>query len=157
MTPTESTTTHQLQVTRTLAASRDAVWQAWTDPKTMAKWLRPGPDFEPFDTEIDLRVGGRYRHGMRHTEKGEEHIATGVYREIKPKDRLAFTWAWEGSQGDGATETLVTIELRDTGDAGDGTELILTHSLFPTDSMRDHHEQGWGGCLGQLEQFLTAS
>jgi len=154
MTPTESTTTHQLQVTRIIAAKREAVWRAWTDPKTMNQWFRPGPDFETFVTEIDLRVGGRYRNGMRNIEKGEEHIATGVYREIRPKERLAFTWSWEGSKGDGATETLVTIDLRDVEG---GTELVLTHTLFPTDSMRDHHEQGWGACLGSLEKFFTAS
>lgn len=45
--------------------------------------------------------------------------------------------------------TLVTIELRAVSD--NETELTLTHEGFPDSEMCAQNNEGWVGCLSQLE------
>lgn len=97
--------------------------------------------------ELDLRVGGRFRIEMKHA-KGNVHCVVGTYREVRPPERLVYTWAWEGKD---MGETLVTVEFLDRGGS---TEVRLTHELFPTSEMRDEHAKGWNGCLDHLAGVL---
>ena len=111
--------------------------------------MGPDEDMTVPLAQSDPKVGGRYRIVMREAN-GTEHKVGGVYRTFDPPRKLAFTWAWEGSSD---PETLVTIELREIEG---GTELTLTHTKFGTESARDHHNQGWAGCLAKLERLLAA-
>lgn len=102
----------------------------------------------PALAEVDLRVGGRYRLGMRAPDGAAVYVCTGVYREVTPPSRLVYTWAWEGQDG---PETLVTVEFLDRGGA---TEVVLTHEGFADAGSRDQHATGWNGCLGSLARTL---
>ena len=138
-----------LSLVRTIKAPPEKVFAAWTDPKTLKKWMSPTKEMEVAVAETDLKVGGRYRFVMREAD-GREHRVVGVYREIVNPKKIAFTWGWEGSLD---AETLVTVELRKKGA---GTELTLTHSKFADDKARDMHNQGWMGCIGRLEVLFAA-
>ena len=60
----------------------------------------------------------------------------GVYREVIPNERLAFTFAWDDDQGKPEHETLVTITFAER----DGkTELTLGRELFASEESRDDH------------------
>ncbi|HEY1434686.1 MAG TPA: SRPBCC domain-containing protein, partial [Thermoanaerobaculia bacterium] len=54
------TTEQQVSVTRTIRASRQRVFRAWTEPELMMRWFVEG-DWEMSLCEIDLRPGGTYR------------------------------------------------------------------------------------------------
>lgn len=50
--------------------------------------------------------------------------------------------------------------LRESGRApgyrDDGaTEVLLTHSGFPNEEIRDLHARGWGACISNLERGLS--
>ena len=137
-----------LSFVRTIRAPPEKVFAAWTDPKTLKKWMSPTKEMEVAVAETDLRVGGRYRILMREPD-GKEHGVAGVYKEIVNPKKLAFTWGWENST---EMNTLVTVELRKKGA---GTELTLTHSKFADDKTRDMHNQGWMGCIGRLEVLFA--
>lgn len=137
-------TTHSLQVRRTIPASPQRVYQAWTDPKILADWFAPSADFTTIVHGADARVGGAYRIEMRNAS-GASHIAVGEYRELVPGKRLAFTWRW--AEKAGMTETLVTVEFQPEGTQ---TVVVLTHTLFQTPADRDDHTKGWNGCLSRL-------
>jgi uncharacterized protein YndB with AHSA1/START domain len=123
------------------------VFEAWTDPKILAKWFFPNSAFEVPVAETDVKVGGRYRIVMKSPD-GALHDVSGVYREIVANKRLVFSWAWASEP---EAETIVTIDLR----RRDGTtELTLTHDRFASESAREKHLHGWTGCLGNLEVFL---
>lgn len=137
-----------LRLTRLIRAHREAVFRAWTEPAAMREWFCPeGGTVE--EAESELRVGGRYRIAMRMPHGLS--VATGVYREIDPPARLVFTWRWEGGEGPKEGETLVTVELTDSGEA---TRLELTHEGFATPDARTGHEQGWSSAFDRLEARL---
>jgi uncharacterized protein YndB with AHSA1/START domain len=66
-----------------------------------------------------------------------------------PNKKLVYAWAWKSTP---ERQSVVTIELRA---AGSGTELTLRHGQFADEAARDHHEQGWTGCLARLEKAVA--
>lgn len=137
-----------LRLTRTFAAPREKVFRAWTEPEELKEWWGPEGYATP-TAEVDLRVGGRYRLGMMKLPNGDVFYLTGIYREVRPPEKLVYTWRWESQPELG--ETLVTIEFRDRGDA---TEVVLRHELFPNADARDDHSKGWSSCLDRLAKVL---
>jgi len=86
---------HALRVSRRIRATPERLFRLWTDPAQLRHWWRmDGPGWAFAGAEIDLRVGGAYRLSMTGPD-GQEHVAVGVYRELAPPVRLAFTWDWE--------------------------------------------------------------
>jgi glutathione S-transferase len=87
---------------------------------------------------------------MESLREGHEHIVGGVFREVRPPERLVYTWAWEGAPN--PVEMLVSVEFLDRGHA---TEVVLTHERLPDEKSRREHEKGWTACLSQLERHLA--
>jgi len=139
-----------LWLSRRFKAPRERVFRALTDPGQLAKWWGP-KGFSVPDLALDVRPGGAWRTTMRSPD-GQDHIVSGVYRDIVPPSRLVFTWAWE-TTGARGHETVVTIELFEIAD---GTRLELRQELFESVDSRDRHEQGWSSCFDCLEEALAA-
>jgi uncharacterized protein YndB with AHSA1/START domain len=139
-----------LRISRSFKAPRERLFQAFTEPKQLAKWWGP-KGFTVPDLALDVRPGGAWRTTMRAPD-GQDHIVSGVYREIVPPSRLVFTWGWE-TQGPRGHETVVTIELFEVPD---GTRLELHQEVFESTNSRDQHAHGWAGCLDCLEEALAA-
>jgi uncharacterized protein YndB with AHSA1/START domain len=145
-----------LEITRLINAPRERVFEAWTNPEQLRKWFGPDDDIVVMQAKVDLRAGGKYRIQMKKPD-GEFHTAAGTYREVKPPERLVFTWAWEKDGGEPdfgevePTEMLITLEFQPRGEQ---TEFVLTQEQFASVESRDRHEQGWTGCFDKLEKFF---
>ena len=136
-----------LTLKRRLNAAPEKVYAAWAQPAKLTQWF--GPDSGAVTrAELDLRVGGRYAI-VFHTEDGEEHHVSGVYREVVPNQKLVFTWAWRSTP---ERESLVTILIKPDGD---GSLLTLLHEQFFDEVARDRHEFGWTGSLNKLERLFA--
>lgn len=138
-----------LQLRRTFAAPRERVFRAWTDAREFAQWFHPTTDHTTVVTQLDLKVGGKYSLEMHH-KSGNVHKLSGSYQQVKPPEKLAFTWRWATDPP--GQETLVSLEFHDLGNA---TEILLTHGQFPSDDAREKHNQGWTGCFEQLRSYLA--
>ena len=80
----------EIRLTRLFDAPRHLVFDAMTKPEHVRRWWGILDDQHSVTVcEIDLRVGGAWRFVGR-GPKGE-YAFYGVYREIKPPDRLVFT------------------------------------------------------------------
>jgi uncharacterized protein YndB with AHSA1/START domain len=139
--------TTEITVRRLLNARRELVFKAWTNPEVMSRWFFPMPSWTAV-VACDLRVGGRYELAMR-DPGGGRHLQYGEYREVVPVSRLVFTWSCPELE---VMDSVVTVSLADKGER---TELVLTHALPPDPKILREHEEGWNGCLGNLEQFLN--
>jgi uncharacterized protein YndB with AHSA1/START domain len=148
----------QLRLTRVFDAPRELVFQAWTDANQFKQWFGAaacdGASLE--SVKVDARVSGKYRLQVRRPD-GEFYTTVGTYREVKPPERLVFTWAFE-KDGSGEEfgeveppEMLVTLEFKAHGRQ---TELTLTHEKFASVESRDRHEAGWGRCLDSLGKLV---
>ena len=139
----------ELIVRYSIAAPRERVFAAWTEPAMLKQWWGPG-DFTCPDAEVDLRPGGGYRLVMRDPH-GPEMAVTGIYEEVEPPSRLVYTWRWAGGPPTDP-ESLVTVEFRDV--EGD-TEITVRHSRIPVGEERSQYEFGWRSGLDKLERLLV--
>ena len=144
-----------LRLSRRFDAPRERVFAAWTDPALLRRWWAAQPDWEGADAEIDLRPGGRYRLAMRDPETDTVHVVIGEYTEVRPPERLAYTWTWESDPAEmaGSAETLVEVEFVEQDG---GTEVRLTHSGFASEQISEMHAHGWNGCLDNLERRVLS-
>jgi uncharacterized protein YndB with AHSA1/START domain len=135
-------------MTRVVPAPRERVFRAWTDPDELKRWWGPGRFTTPH-AEIDLRPGGRYALVMQPPDGAPLHL-TGTYLQVRPPERLVYTWRWEDGVPE-TGETLVEVEFRDRGDQ---TEVIVVHRGFPEGSPQDPYRQGWQSGLSKLAAAL---
>ncbi|HKJ67337.1 MAG TPA: SRPBCC domain-containing protein [bacterium] len=138
--------TQPLVISRVFSIDTPQLFQAWSDPAVMEKWLFPFPAGGSVDVENTFEVGGTYHLDM-HTPDGEVYTMTGEYREIIPNRKIIFTWNTTQVQ-----ETVVTVEFTPVEE---GTKLSLTHDLFPDADARQQHTDGWEDCLANLEKSVV--
>jgi uncharacterized protein YndB with AHSA1/START domain len=137
-----------VRIRRVLPFRRERVFRAWTDPERMKHWMAPFST-SVTEAEIDLRVGGRWRIVIQ--GEGNDYPHSGEYREIRPPERLVFTWVSPATNGQ---TTLVTVEFHERGPE---TELVLTHEGLPDPLARERHEAGWQSIAERLGIFLGTS
>ncbi len=140
----------KLQVTKVIRAKRERVFNAWTDPRTIATWFGT-PGRVTSGVRVDLRIGGEYYFEMTSdTVEPRIAFASGTYTEIVSNERVQFTWQGTWTEGE---VTLVTVLLKDvTG----GTEVTLTHERFTSVDQMKAHEQGWLGAFERINAVVTA-
>ncbi len=145
-----------LIVKRMLNATPERAFKAWTTAEHIKKWMRPEPGMEIPLASMDLRVGGKFRIQMKNPD-GEYYTAVGEFREVKPPERVVYTWDWE-KDGSGAEfgevegkTSLITVEFLKRGK---GTELVLTHSRFATVESRNNHAEGWTNGVESFANFV---
>ena len=151
--PQEATPAAAVQVKRTFAGPREKVFQAWVNPQMMTKWFARSAQMPPGKVvQADARAGGKYQVEVICTDdKGEKiYRIQGTYREVRPPERLVFTWWWEGADFE---PSLITVEFRALGQS-QFTEVTLTHELLP-EKEREGHRKGWIGCFDMLEKVLA--
>ncbi len=140
-------------ITRVFAAPRALVWQAWTDPKMLARWFGPR-GFTASVPELDLRVGGALRIVM-HGPDGNDYPMKGVFTEVKPPERLVFSNIAIDKDGNHLLEgeTVVTLSEHD----GKTTLTMKSHAvgLVPlAPQMLAGMEAGWTQSIDKLGELL---
>lgn len=142
-----------LELSHRFEAPRAEVFEAWTNPEVLRRWWAAAPTWSTPLAEVDAREGGAYRLSMR-TDEGEVHTVGGEFTEVRPPERLAYTWSWEQGPDaamSGSEHTLVVIDFIEDGEA---TLVRLTHSGFGNEEIRGMHVQGWEAVLANLEQAV---
>ncbi len=138
-----------VEIRRTIRAPRQRVFDAWTKAEELKLWHAPGPMTVAL-AEIDLQVGGAYRIHMV-APTGEEHRVIGMYREVKPPERVVYSWQWE--TGTDATVSVVSLDFVEHGNE---TEVILRHDGLSRDEARASHLQGWTAIMDKLAAHFAS-
>src|SRR5882672_8441550 len=98
----------EIAMTRVFDAPRKLVFDAWTKPELLKRWLGVFGGWSLEVCEIDLKVGGKYRYVWR----GPDGVAMGmggVFREIVPAERLVTTETFDDPWYEGEAVGTVTF------------------------------------------------
>jgi uncharacterized protein YndB with AHSA1/START domain len=153
-------------ITRTLDAPRELVFKVWTDGEHLKNWFGP-KGATIISSKNDFRPGGMYHYGMT-TPDGTELWGRWVYREIDPPNKFVFVNSFSDPEGglagapfpgDWPREMLSTITFIEF--EGKTTVTIEWAPLNATEreaeffqSMHESMNQGWGGTLDQLADYV---
>lgn len=143
---------HRFTTTRTVKASVEEVYAAWTDPALMRKW---------FGTivEANVRVGGRYRV-ENHEADGNVFKHKGEYRVLEPGRRIVKTFVFDGEgapeYSEEYSDEMLTVSFRSVGPRR--TEITLTNSwngkaMTPDELKR--LKEGWDEWIDRYEAGLA--
>jgi uncharacterized protein YndB with AHSA1/START domain len=120
----------EIVMSRVFDAPRNLVFDAWTKPELLERWLGVRGGWSMVVCEVDLRVGGAYRFVWRGPDGAEMEMG-GDYREIAPPERLVATESFDDPWYSG--EALDTIVLVEEG----GKTTATTTVLYESEEIRD--------------------
>lgn len=139
-----------LVLTRTFAASRGLVFDAFTRPELLRRW-HGARGWNLVVCEVDLRPGGAWRF-VSHGPDGAELGHGGVYVEVDPPGRLVQTEVHDGWD---AGEALITTVF----DEREGQTLMTATVRYSSREIRDSvlrtpMERGAGEAYDRLAETL---
>lgn len=144
----------EVLMTRTFDAPRRLVWEAWTRPELLKKWLHGCDDWTLAVCEMDLRPGGAFRWVWRGPD-GTEMGLRGVYREIVPPERLVHTEIFDEDWTGG--ETLVTLVLTERAGQTTVAMTVLYSSREARDgALKTGMQEGMEVGYQRLEKLLAS-
>lgn len=136
---------------RIIPALPGEVYEAWTQPDIIRQWLAPGEN-HVIEAHSDVRVGGAFLVRSAAPD-GVIHTIRGVYRELRPAQRIAMTWSYSGPvELLCLMETLLEIDLSET--AGGSTAMTVRQSRIASHAAADAYAGGWPTCFDKLDKAL---
>jgi uncharacterized protein YndB with AHSA1/START domain len=120
----------EIRITRNFDAPRQLVWDAYTRPELLKRWLGAMPGWTWAVCEMDVREGGRYRWVWRGPEGAEMGLG-GEYREVVPFERLVSTERYDQAWYPG--EAVGTVEFTER----DGRTTLVTTLRYDSKAARD--------------------
>ena len=139
----------EIAMSRLFDAPRSLVFDAWTKPELLERWLGVRGGWSMAVCEVYLRVGGAYRFVWRGPD-GAEMGMGGVYREILPPERLVATELFDDPWYPGeALGTTVLVEES-------GKTTATTTVLYESEEIRDAVlESGMGRGVAESYDMLA--
>lgn len=120
----------EIRMTRIFDAPRDLVFDAFTQPDLIKRWMYGPEGWSLPVCEAELKAGGKMRYVWKHKD-GTSMGMSGTFREIKRPSRIVhnetFDEDWTGG------ETLVTTLFTETG----GQTLVEQTVLYSSQAARD--------------------
>lgn len=143
----------EIVMTRAFRAPRNLVYEAFTKPDLLKRWLTGPPGWTMSVCEMDLKVGGAYRWVWLGPD-GVEMGMGGVYKEIVPPERIVSTEKFDQSWYPG--EAVGTIVFSEQAGVTTLTQTILYESKDARDTvLRSPMEQGVTASYNGLEELLA--
>jgi uncharacterized protein YndB with AHSA1/START domain len=146
-------TDREIVMTRAFDAPRQLVFEAFTKPELLKRWLLGPPGWEMVVCEVALKVGDRYRYEWRNAD-GKQFGMGGVCREFSPPERMVSTECMDGYP----SESLVTTVLVEQN----GVTTLTTTARYESREVRDAvlksgMERGVAASYDRLAELLASA
>jgi uncharacterized protein YndB with AHSA1/START domain len=145
-------------VVRAFNAPRELVFDAWTKPALVQRWLLGPPGWTMPVCEMDVRPGGKYRWRWRSDDNGAEFGFSGEFREVVRPSRIVHVERYEpGEVGGEMGEALVTTELSEKNGVTTHTMTIRYESKEVRDAaLKTGMTDGMEMSYQKLDELLAA-
>ena len=127
----------EVLVKRSFDAPAKLVWQAYTEPALMRRWLTAMPGWTMPVCEMATHVGGTYRWRWRNDEDGQEFGFTGEMLEVALYSKIAHTQIYDPGDSEfgsmGGEPSIITVTFTETN----GITNVATSIKFASKADRD--------------------
>ncbi len=150
----------EVLVKRSFSAPVNLVWQAYTDPLLMPRWLSAMPGWSMPVCEMAAHVGGTYRWRWRNDESGQEFGFTGEMLEITLHSKIVHTQMFDPGNGEfgsmGGEPSIITVTFNETNGVTNVETLIRFASQADRDAaMSTGMAEGMEMSYAQLDGMLA--
>ena len=145
----------EIVLSRVIAAPRERVFQAWSDPKQITQWFAPD-GFKVESLECDIRAGGRWRFVYTGPD-GKRYESRMVFLRVEAPRLIEIEHGADKDNDPGRFHVTVTFDAQ-----SDGKTVLTMRQLHPTKEQRDA-TIGFGAVefgyqtLGKLARHLGVS
>ena len=139
-TPTDTT----IVLTRTFHAPSRLVWEAFTEPAKMRRWMLPPPGWTATVCECEARVGGALRLAWKKDDADPVMTLHGVFTEAVPYERMVHTEMMEMTSV-GPVGSLV--ETHEFAERGGVTTMRITQAYDSKDARDGALASGMDPCM----------
>jgi uncharacterized protein YndB with AHSA1/START domain len=127
----------EVSMTRAFRAARARVYEAFTQPALIQRWLLGPPGWTMPVCEMDVRVGGTFVWRWRSEKDGAEFGFHGEFLEVEPNSRIRHTENYDpadvgGTMGEG-NAAIVTVTYTEQ----DGRTIVTTLVDYGSKEGRD--------------------
>ncbi|GAB1513314.1 SRPBCC domain-containing protein [Actinophytocola sp. KF-1] len=146
-----------LAISRLIRAPRKTVWDAWTDPASLARWWVPAPAHCRVE-RLEVRQGGAFVTRVSDDGTTFAPHLDACFLLVEPFERIVFTnavdsgWRPTNPEPVGMTAEIVLA------DHPDGTDYRVVVRHGDPASRKLHADlgfaDGWGGVTGQLARLV---
>jgi uncharacterized protein YndB with AHSA1/START domain len=124
--------------------SVEKVWDIFTKPEHITKWNHASEDWHCPRAENDLRAGGRFTSRMEAKDGSEGFDFTGVYDEVVPRKKIAYT------MDDGRKAQVMFEEM--------GNSTAVTTTFDPeNENPLEMQKAGWQAILDTFKTYTEAN
>ena len=139
----EKTNKQPITVETTINTPVEKVWKLWTTPEDITKWCNASDDWHTPSAENDLRVGGKFFSRMEARDGSAGFDFGGVYDEVKPHERIAYTL------GDGRK-----VDITFTGE-NNATKVVETFDPEDTNPI-EMQRGGWQAIMDNFKKYAES-
>lgn len=146
-----------LSIERIIRAPRKLVWEAWTDPASLAQWWLPAPLLGRVE-RLEVRPGGAFVTSMSEDGTTFTPHVDGCFLLVEESERLVFTnavdSAWRPANPMPISMTAEVTMLEHP--EGTSYRIVARHA---DPEAKDRHlelgfTEGWGTVVDQLARFV---
>ena len=139
-----------LNVSKQFNCSKDALYNAWTQPEQLKQWWKPmGKQL----TQVvnNIKEGGEVKYVF------EDNSLTidGKYEKVQGQDLLEYTWNWH-LKAERIEDAKYKLSVRFEGESNNAT-ISVTQTGFEKEESVQPHKQGWEEGLQQLQEYLSGN
>lgn len=127
----------EIVLQREFRASRRLVFDAFTKPDLVRRWLLGPPGHEMIACDVDLRVGGALRYAWRRTATGEELRLAGEFLEVDAPARIVHAEQFDMSAMADPTPMGEPCMVTTSFVAAAGHTMVTMRCAYASRSIRD--------------------
>ena len=130
-----------INISTTVNAPVEKVWQHWTNPQAIIKWHTASPDWHTPKAEQELQPEGKFSYRMEAKDGSFGFDFSGVFDEVKPNNYLEYTL------DDGRK---VTVNFTSKGNESYIEQSFEPEKTIPVEMQRG----GWQNILDNFKQYV---
>ncbi len=145
-------TTQSLHAEKSFTANVNDLYDAWINAEKLKQWWQPAGN-NLANVENDVREGGKIKYEFEGKDKQTTLVITGQYKEVKPAQRLVYSWNWQMPGSEHLSNNPFELTIEFSGDEK-GSTISVTQTAQDQNEAIQPRQKGWEDELESLHQFL---